>query len=180
MGEKPRLLLRQVDAGLLPLPPTWLVVVPISCLEVIRKHWPGPDCQTNATRLEVPQDIWDDLVREIDEEYKMAEEGEELKELGGLHVIGTERHDARRIDLQLRGRCGRQGDPGSSRFFLSLDDDLMRIFGGGNLKSMLSRFGMSPEDRIENKMVSRRIEAAQKKSKNETLRSERICWNMTK
>ena len=115
------------------------------------------------TRLEVPQDIWDDLVREIDKEYKMAEEGEELKELGGLHVIGTERHDARRIDLQLRGRCGRQGDPGSSRFFLSLDDDLMRIFGGGNLKSMLSRFGMSPEDRIENKMVSRRIEAAQKK-----------------
>ncbi len=115
------------------------------------------------TRLEVPQDTWDDLVREIDEEYQMAAEGEELKELGGLHVIGTERHDARRIDLQLRGRCGRQGDPGSSRFFLSLDDDLMRIFGGGNLKSMLAKVGMKPEDSIQNSMVTRRIAAAQKK-----------------
>ena len=115
------------------------------------------------TRLEVPQDIWDNLVREIDEQYSMAEEGEALKELGGLHVIGTERHDARRIDLQLRGRCGRQGDPGSSRFFLSLDDDLMRIFGGGNLKAILSKIGMNSEDSINSKMVTRRIESAQKK-----------------
>jgi preprotein translocase subunit SecA len=115
------------------------------------------------TRLEVPPNIWDDLVREIDDQYSMADEGEDLKELGGLHVIGTERHDARRIDLQLRGRCGRQGDPGSSKFFLSLDDDLMRIFGGGNLKAILSKFGMNPEDSINSKMVTRRIEAAQKK-----------------
>ncbi len=72
------------------------------------------------TRLDVPRDEWDALVERIDQEHKMSEMGEEIKRLGGLHVIGTERHDARRIDLQLRGRCGRQGDPGSSRFFLSV------------------------------------------------------------
>ena len=86
-----------------------------------------------------------------------------VKEIGGLHVIGTERHDARRIDLQLRGRCGRQGDPGSSRFFLSLEDDLMRIFAGPWVKSILERLGMKEGERIESRMVTRRIEAAQKK-----------------
>ncbi|MEC7566161.1 MAG: SEC-C metal-binding domain-containing protein [Planctomycetota bacterium] len=115
------------------------------------------------TRLDVPQERWDSLVREIDEEYEMSTEGENIKGLGGLHVIGTERHDARRIDLQLRGRCGRQGDPGSSRFFLSLDDDLMRIFGGDSLKGLLAKIGMGAEERIESGMVSRRIESAQKK-----------------
>ena len=118
---------------------------------------------TYPTRLDVPQQEWDDLIREIDEEYNMSAEGEVIKEIGGLHVIGTERHDARRIDLQLRGRCGRQGDPGSSRFFLSLDDDLMRIFGGDSIKGLLGRFGMGEEERIESGMVSRRIESAQKK-----------------
>ena len=118
---------------------------------------------TYPTRLDVPQQEWDDLVREIDEEYNMSSEGEGIKKIGGLHVIGTERHDARRIDLQLRGRCGRQGDPGSSRFFLSLDDDLMRIFGGDSIKGLLGRFGMGEEERIESGMVSRRIESAQKK-----------------
>jgi preprotein translocase subunit SecA len=118
---------------------------------------------TYPTRLDVPQQEWDNLIREIDDEYDMAAEGEGIKEIGGLHVIGTERHDARRIDLQLRGRCGRQGDPGSSRFFLSLDDDLMRIFGGDSIKGLLGRFGMGEEERIESGMVSRRIESAQKK-----------------
>ncbi len=83
--------------------------------------------------------------------------------MGGLHVIGTERHEARRIDLQLRGRCGRQGDPGSSRFFLSLEDDLMRIFAGEWVKNMLTRLGMQEGEAIESRMVSRRIEGAQKK-----------------
>ena len=77
------------------------------------------------TRLDVPRDEWDKLVEEIDSREGMSEQGEEIKELGGLHVVGTERHEARRIDLQLRGRCGRQGDPGSSRFYLSLQDCLL-------------------------------------------------------
>jgi preprotein translocase subunit SecA len=93
----------------------------------------------------------------------MKEQGKTVKEIGGLHVVGTERHDARRIDLQLRGRCGRQGDPGSSRFFLSLEDDLMRIFMGNWVGKILERLGMQEGDRIESRMVSRRIEAAQKK-----------------
>src|SRR5690606_15833376 len=77
--------------------------------------------------------------------------------------VGTERHEARRIDLQLRGRCGRQGDPGSSRFYLSLEDDLMRIFAGEWVSNMLTRLGMQEGEAIESKMVSRRIEGAQKK-----------------
>ena len=83
--------------------------------------------------------------------------------MGGLHIIGTERHEARRIDLQLRGRCGRQGDPGSSRFYLSLEDDLMRIFAGEWVKNILTRLGMKEGEAIESRMVSRRIEGAQKK-----------------
>ena len=93
----------------------------------------------------------------------MKAEGQEVKDLGGLHIIGTERHEARRIDLQLRGRCGRQGDPGSSRFYLSLEDDLMRIFAGEWVKNLLTRLGMKEGEAIESRMVSRRIEGAQKK-----------------
>jgi preprotein translocase subunit SecA len=118
---------------------------------------------TYETRLDVPRDEWDALVESIDKEYGMAEMGVEVLALGGLHVIGTERHDARRIDLQLRGRCGRQGDAGSSRFFLSLDDDLMRIFAGPAVKRILEMGGFKDDVPIENKMVSRRIGAAQKK-----------------
>jgi preprotein translocase subunit SecA len=116
-----------------------------------------------ATRLDVPKEEWAKLVREIEEREKMKTEGAEVKQLGGLHVIGSERHEARRIDLQLRGRCGRQGDPGSSRFFLSLEDDLMRIFAGEWVKNVLTRLGMQDGEAIESKMVSRRIEGAQKK-----------------
>ena len=115
------------------------------------------------TRLDVPREEWDRLVVEIDQEHRMSEMGEEIKSLGGLHVIGTERHDARRIDLQLRGRCGRQGDPGSSRFYLSLDDDLMRIFAGPFVKRMLEMGGFKDDVPIESTMVSRRIDSAQKK-----------------
>jgi preprotein translocase subunit SecA len=93
----------------------------------------------------------------------MAEDGKKVRELGGLHVIGTERHEARRIDLQLRGRAGRQGDPGSGRFFLSLEDDLMRIFAGDWVKDMLTRLGMQEGEAIESGMVTRRVEGAQKK-----------------
>ncbi len=83
--------------------------------------------------------------------------------LGGLHVIGTERHESRRIDNQLRGRSGRQGDPGSSQFFVSMEDDLMRIFGSDRVKGMMDRLGIPEDMPIENKMISRSIEAAQKK-----------------
>ena len=115
------------------------------------------------TRLDVPRETWDDLVESIDHEYEMSVKGEEVRELGGLHVLGTERHDARRIDLQLRGRCGRQGDPGSSRFYLSLDDDLMRIFAGPWVKRILEMGGVKDDVPIESTMVSRRIDGAQKK-----------------
>jgi preprotein translocase subunit SecA len=93
----------------------------------------------------------------------MKEEGRRIAEMGGLHIVGTERHDARRIDNQLRGRAGRQGDPGSSRFYLSLEDDLMRIFAGEWVKNLLGRLGMQEGESIESGMVSRRITAAQKK-----------------
>ena len=115
------------------------------------------------TRLDVPREEWNALIEEIEQREGMKEDGERVKKLGGLHVIGTERHEARRIDLQLRGRCGRQGDPGSSRFYLSLRDDLMRIFAGPWVEKILKSIGMPEGDAIESRMVSRRIEAAQKK-----------------
>jgi preprotein translocase subunit SecA len=86
-----------------------------------------------------------------------------VKEAGGLHVLGTERHDARRIDNQLRGRSGRQGDPGSSRFYICLDDDLMRLFGGENLKGVMSRLGMKEGEPIYHPWVNKAIERAQKR-----------------
>ncbi len=91
------------------------------------------------------------------------EEQKKVLELGGLHIIGTERHEARRIDNQLRGRAGRQGDPGSSQFFISLDDDLMRIFGGARLSTLMQGLKVPDDFPIENKIVSRSIEAAQKR-----------------
>ena len=87
----------------------------------------------------------------------------DVKGFGGLHVLGTERHDARRIDNQLRGRSGRQGDPGSSRFFISLDDDLMRLFGGENLKGVMARLGMKEGEPIYHPWVNKAIERAQKR-----------------
>jgi len=92
-----------------------------------------------------------------------AEEQKKVKELGGLHVIGTERHEARRIDDQLRGRAGRQGDPGSSQFFISLEDGLMRIFGGDRIKSLMETLRIPEDQPIETKMISRVIESAQSK-----------------
>jgi len=89
--------------------------------------------------------------------------GEGVAELGGLHIIGTERHEARRIDNQLRGRAGRQGDPGSSQFFLSLEDDLMRIFASERVSAILKKFGMEEGMAIEHPMVTRSIERAQKR-----------------
>jgi preprotein translocase subunit SecA len=92
-----------------------------------------------------------------------VEEREKVIEVGGLHILGTERHESRRIDNQLRGRSGRQGDPGSSRFYLSLEDDLMRIFGGERVKMIMERVGMEEGEPIEHRYTTRAIENAQKK-----------------
>ena len=89
--------------------------------------------------------------------------GEGIAKLGGLHVVGTERHESRRIDNQLRGRSGRQGDPGSSRFFLSLEDDLMRLFGSDRISGIMEKLGMEEDVPIEHPLVTRSIESAQKK-----------------
>lgn len=92
--------------------------------------------------------------------------GEGVAEVGGLHILGTERHESRRIDNQLRGRAGRQGDPGSTQFFLSLEDDLMRIFGASNISSMMDRLGMDEDEPIKHSMITKSIEKAQKKVEN--------------
>ena len=101
---------------------------------------------------------------ELNEKFKkeIQPEHDEVLELGGLFIIGTERHESRRIDNQLRGRAGRQGDPGASKFFLSLDDDLMRIFGSERVKSMVNALGLEEDQPIEAKMLSNAIENAQK------------------
>ncbi|MBL8820496.1 MAG: preprotein translocase subunit SecA [Planctomyces sp.] len=116
-----------------------------------------------ASRLDVPKSEWDALTKEIAEREGMVEEAKEVAGLGGLHVIGTERHDSRRIDLQLRGRAGRQGDPGSSRFFISLDDKLMRLFAGDFVKRVMQWAGLNEGEPIVSPMVTRRVEGAQKK-----------------
>ena len=100
------------------------------------------------TRLDVPPEEWDTLVHEIEQREQMKAEGRDVAALGGLHVLGSERHESRRIDLQLRGRCGRQGDTGSSRFFLSLEDDLMRIFAGEWVKNVLTRLNVKEGEAI--------------------------------
>ena len=107
-----------------------------------------------------------------EEQYKAAlaiekenwkKDYEEVKNLGGLYVIGTERHESRRIDNQLRGRSGRQGDPGRSKFYISMDDDLMRLFGGERMKAMMSRIGMQPGEPIDHPWLNKGIEKAQQK-----------------
>jgi len=103
---------------------------------------------------------WDELFTRY--RTQTDQEHDEVVALGGLHITGTERHEARRIDNQLRGRAGRQGDPGSSRFFLSLQDDLLRIFGGERIQNLMLRLGMEEDVPIESRLITRRIAAAQK------------------
>lgn len=115
------------------------------------------------TRLEVPEDVWKKTVGDIESGEKMKEEGRKVAELGGLHVVGTERHDSRRVDNQLRGRAGRQGDPGSSRFYLSLQDDLLRVFNGEWASSIMGRLGIPENEPIEGRLVNWQIQKSQKK-----------------
>jgi preprotein translocase subunit SecA len=110
---------------------------------------------------EVPIEEYEAVVEQM--RQKVASDHEAVVDAGGLHIIGSERHEARRIDNQLRGRSGRQGDPGSSRFFLSLEDDVMRIHGGEKISGFMQSMGMEEDVPIESKMVTKQIERAQKR-----------------
>jgi len=107
----------------------------------------------------VARSKWDEIFSRF--KAQCDKEHDEVVALGGLHIVGTERHESRRIDNQLRGRAGRQGDPGSSRFYLSLQDDLLRIFGGDRIQNLMLRLGMEEDVPIESKLISRRIAKAQ-------------------
>src|SRR5699024_2533957 len=119
-------------------------------------HAQGLDPQETPEEYEA---AWESTLRRAEE--SVATENDEVTSLGGLYVLGTERHESRRIDNQLRGRAGRQGDPGESRFYLSLQDDLMRMFNAGMVDRVMSTSGMSDDIPIESKMVSRSIASAQ-------------------
>jgi preprotein translocase subunit SecA len=120
--------------------------------EVFRKQSKDPELVSKQEW----QPVFEQCKQETDREHA------EVIALGGLHIVGTERHESRRIDNQLRGRAGRQGDPGSSRFYMSLQDDLIRIFGGDRIQNLMLRFGMEEDVPIESRLISKRIAAAQK------------------
>jgi preprotein translocase subunit SecA len=138
--------------------------------EMMAKHevGPEPDAPMDGEELaafEVRREAWRQLLERRTAELKVqcAEEHDQVVALGGLHIVGTERHESRRIDNQLRGRAGRQGDPGSSIFYLSLEDDLMRIFGSDRISGLMERMGMKPGEQIEHPWLTKSIEGAQKK-----------------
>src|SRR6201993_2239377 len=114
----------------------------------------------NGNEFTVPTDKWTEAYNRY--KQQTDKEHEEVITAGGLHILGTERHESRRIDNQLRGRAGRQGDPGSSRFYLALEDDLMRIFAKEWVSTLLQRLGMEEGVPIESRMITSRIEKAQK------------------
>jgi preprotein translocase subunit SecA len=117
--------------------------------------------ETDDAELIEARKVYEDLYKKYERET--AIERQKVIELGGLHIIGTERHESRRIDNQLRGRAGRQGDPGSSRFYISLEDDLMRLFGSDRIKGLISTLGMQEDQPIEHNLLSGQIEQAQKR-----------------
>ncbi len=117
--------------------------------------------KTDDLELNKARDTFSELHNKYKEERKS--EQEKVKEIGGLAIIGTERHEARRIDNQLRGRSGRQGDPGQTQFFLSMEDELLRLFGGERMQNMVQKLGFDEDEALEAKMLTRSIESAQKK-----------------
>lgn len=123
----------------------------------------GVDIVLGGSQPDKPEDVTNDKWQTSKEIKDWQKLHDKVVDVGGLHVIGTERHESRRIDNQLRGRSGRQGDPGSSRFYLSLEDDLMRIFGGEQIIGLMDRFKLPEDQPIENSFVSRAIEGAQSK-----------------
>jgi preprotein translocase subunit SecA len=136
--------------------------------EKLTAHWQSFRLSSGVTLYEELE--WREMLEHFDHEVDvdgkqlpMAPLCQRVQDLGGLHIVGSERHDSRRIDNQLRGRCGRQGDPGSSRFYLSLQDDLMRIFASDKVSWLLEKLGMEEGQEISSPMVTRSIEKAQKK-----------------
>jgi preprotein translocase subunit SecA len=127
--------------------------------ERLRKDNKDPDVLQIAAVGTPERQEWENVYSRFKAET--LKEHDEVVELGGLHILGTERHDSRRIDNQLRGRAGRQGDPGSARFYLSLQDDLMRIFGGAKMQNLMLRLGMEEDVPIESRMISKQIKRAQ-------------------
>ncbi len=128
--------------------------------EELRKQAKDPDYYMTAAVGSPEREEWDRIFAKHKDATQI--EHDEVVELGGMHIIGTERHESRRIDNQLRGRSGRQGDPGSARFYLSLQDDLMRIFGGQRMQNLMLRLGMEEDVPIESGLITKRIAAAQK------------------
>jgi preprotein translocase subunit SecA len=116
--------------------------------------------QHSGAFYRAPRQRWNEIYARF--KQQTDREHDDVASVGGLHIVGTERHESRRIDNQLRGRAGRQGDPGSSRFFLSLQDDLLRIFGGDRIQNLMLRLGMEEDVPIESRLITRRIAAAQK------------------
>jgi preprotein translocase subunit SecA len=125
----------------------------------------------NGTEFEMPVAQWNELLTTYTADTDA--DHEKVVAAGGLHILGTERHEARRIDNQLRGRAGRQGDPGSSRFYLSLEDDLMRIFAGDWVRNLLQRLGMEEGVPIESRLITKRIEGAQKAVESQNFESRK-------
>jgi preprotein translocase subunit SecA len=128
--------------------------------EYLRKQNKDPEVLQIAAIGSPEREEWDQVYARFKAET--ASEHDEVVSIGGLHIVGTERHESRRIDNQLRGRAGRQGDPGSARFYLSLQDDLMRIFGGERMQNLMLRLGMEEDVPIESNLITKRIAAAQK------------------
>src|SRR5579885_388324 len=131
-----------------------------SAKEFLRKQIKDPDYMQTCAVGTPERTEWVEVYNRFKSEWQ--KDHDEVVELGGLHILGTERHESRRIDNQLRGRAGRQGDPGSARFYLSLQDDLMRIFGGQRMQNLMLRLGMEEDVPIESKLITKRIAAAQK------------------
>ena len=146
-----------------PSPPTWPVAAPTSCSAATPSSWPSPPSSSSGLDpVETPEEYeaaWDEALAKAEEAVQA--EHDEVTGLGGLYVLGTERHESRRIDNQLRGRSGRQGDPGESRFYLSLQDDLMRLFNAAMVDRFMTTAKMEDDVPIESKMVSRSIQSAQ-------------------
>jgi preprotein translocase subunit SecA len=132
----------------------------------MRREFRQPEAAGEDTGM--PVETEDQVLQPLLVKYRKhsSEEHARVIELGGLHIIGTERHESRRIDNQLRGRCGRQGDPGSSQFYSSLEDDLMRLFGSDNIAGIMERLGIEEDMPIEHAMISKSIETAQKRVEN--------------
>ena len=146
-----------------PSPPTWPVVAPTSCSAATPSSSPSPQMHDKGlSPIDTPDEYeaaWDAVYDSVKEQVEI--EADKVVDAGGLYVLGTERHESRRIDNQLRGRSGRQGDPGESRFYLSLQDDLMRLFNSGAAEALMGRSAVPDDMAIESKVVSRAIRSAQ-------------------